>query len=71
MKHVVCQLTFVGALLAGSPVVGFAHDSASVVPDIAEKAVHGVVNISTTQKRNARSNSDPLHQWFLGDAHRE
>ena len=36
------------------------------VPDIAERAVQGVVNISTTQKIDRRLQNDPIFRFFYG-----
>jgi len=36
------------------------------VPDIAERSVQGVVNISTTKRLDERFSRDPLLRWFQG-----
>lgn len=40
------------------------------VPDIAERSVQGVVNISTTKRMDERFGRDPLLQWFQGQRRR-
>lgn len=40
------------------------------VPDIAERSVQGVVNISTTKKMDDRFSRDPLWRWFQGQGRR-
>ncbi|MGB0646903.1 MAG: Do family serine endopeptidase [Bradymonadia bacterium] len=42
----------------------------SAVPDIAERSVQGVVNISTTKKMDDRFSRDPLWRWFQGHGRR-
>jgi serine protease Do len=40
------------------------------VPDVAERSVQGVVNISTTKKIDERFGRDPLRRWFQGQGRR-
>lgn len=61
----VISLMFLASTTVFAQPANGVHGSFSV-PDVAERSVQGVVNISTTKKLDERFSHDPLQRWFKG-----